>query len=305
MSTRCDLKRHRNREDRIRNLYLEANDMINPDLSFGVAQKAADYVTKKFLLSAYETSDDAYWQRHGTRSGWQSLGGIIEYLPHFLAITDEGDRPVYLFMLRAAPNLDLKRVKIKIKVRKAGEIHEQTICVDRLGRVPVRKALDEIPLRPKPSSKQGRKLGNVYIKLVEALDGDGVDLVAGAKIASIFSPGRIESANHRFAKRWGQYWNVDEINIEKNDFKTHCYRRLVQSAGQLWRPLRGRRVAYSIMTSDLGLSVAFWSQNLFDAKGLRASMSDVVSQHKSMKRDRIGVVDDSGDASCARTAVSA
>ncbi len=278
--------------------------MIHFDLSFGAAQKAADHVSKKFFLSAYETSDNAYWRRHGIRSGWQTLGGIVEYLPRFLAVTEDDDTPVYLFTLRAAPNLDLKRVTLKIKVRKSGEIHQQTITVDGLCRIPVRKALNGIPLKPKPSSTRGSKLGNVYIKLIEAVNGDGVDLVAGSKVADIFSPERMESPNHRFAKRWGQYWNIDEINLDKNNFKTHCYRQLVQSAGQLWRPLRGRRLIYSIMTGRLGLSLVFWSQNLFDAKGMRDSMSDVVSHQKSMKRDLAGKAAGLSNAPCSETAVS-
>ena len=278
--------------------------MTHFDLSFGVAQKAANYVSKKFFLSAYEASDNAYWQRHGIPSEWQSLGEIVEYVPRFLATAEGDDTPVYLFMLRAAPNLDLKRVKLKIKVRKSGEIHQQTITVDSLCRIPVRMALDDIPLKPKPSSSRGCKLGNVYIKLVEAVNGDGVDLVAGSKIADIFTPDRMEAPNHRFAKRWGQYWNIDEINLEKNNFKTYCYRRLVQSAGQLWRPLRGRRLVYSIMTGRLGLSLVFWSQNVFDARGIRDAMSDAVTFQKSMKRDFVTNAAGSRNPSCAETVVS-
>ena len=280
--------------------------MIDLNVSPGLAQKIAGCFTKKFFLSAYEVSDDAYWQRHGTERGWQSLGGVIEYLPEFLAVTQDDDVPVYLMTFRAAPNVDLKRVRIKIKARKSGDTHQQEMSIDRLCRTPVRKALTEIPLRPKPSNgAQGRKLGNVYIKLVEAVDSDGVDLAKGKKIADIFIPTRKDSTHQRYAKRWGQYWNVDEINLQKHNLKSRWYRRLVQSAGQLWRPLRGRRAAYWILTSRLGLSVAFWSQNLFDARGIQASVAHVEDHRRSSQRDRVDAAGASRTAPYSETAVSA
>ena len=247
--------------------------MINVSISPRVIDGILGWFTKKLFLSAYQASDDAHWQRQGTHGSWQSLGGVVEYLPDFLAITQDEEDPVYLLTLRAAPNVDLKRVTVRIKASKAGGIHQQDISVDRLCSIPVRKAITEIPLKPKRSNTtQGHKLGNVYIKLVEAVDNNGFDWVKGRKVAEIFSPTYMGSAHHRYAKRWGRYWNIDEINLAKHQLKTGYYRKLVQSAGQLWRPLRGRRVAYSILASDYGLCLAFWSRNLFGAKGIHASI---------------------------------
>ena len=228
-------------------------------------------LTRRLFLEAYEVSDDTFWRQQAEPHRWRSLGGLVEFADDFLAVAQEEDESVYLATFRAAAHADLKCVVLKIKVKKHGAIHEQRIHLDRLTTVPVRKALDGLPLRPKRAkSNRGAKLGDVYIKLVTAIDSDGVDLVGQQKIATIFGPTCTFSSVHRYARRWGQYWNVDEINRAKQLIKNDWYRRLVQSVGQLWRPLRLRRTAYWLLTNPLALSVTFWSHNLLHARGLRA-----------------------------------
>ncbi len=239
-----------------------------------IAQSVADVVTRRLFLAAYEVSDDAYWRNCATRHEWRSLGGIIEFSPDFLAVSDERSTPVYLMSIRAASNTDLKRVSIKVKAKKSGVIHEHQITQDSLCGVPVRKALSSIPLKPKSSKgADWHKLGDIYIKLSEAIDSDGVDLVKGKKIADIFPSTGTDSAPHSQVERWGQYWNIDAINVRKDDIKTRYYRELVQSARQLGRPLTLRRMGYRLLTGRLGLAVAFWSQNLWNAEDLRISIS--------------------------------
>ena len=193
----------------------------------------------------------------------------------------------YLMALRAAPNVDLRRVTLKVKVKKSGDIYQQEITIDRLRRIPVRKALTGIPLKPRPKkSVQGRRLGKMYIKVVRAVDGDGVDLIGSRKLTDIFESSYSESPLHCYVGRWGQYWNIDQINLEKQKLRTRCYRRLVQSAGQLWRPLSGRRSLYRILTCDLGLSLAFWSRNLCKAKAIGDATARRGPRAKMLGTDR-------------------
>lgn len=249
----------------------------------GIVQQATDWFTKQLFLDAYEAADDAFWRRDNAPYRWLRLGGLIEYSGDFLAIAQDGGTPVYLAMFRAAPHVDLKHVTIKIKVKKAGAIHAQQISIDELTSTPIRKALNGIPLIPKRSrSTQGAKLGDVYIKLVCAIDSDGIDLVQGRKIATIFSPTCTVSALQRYAKRWGQYWNVDEMNVAKQLIKNLWYRRLVQSVGQLWRPLRLRRSAFCLLSNPLALSLNFWSDNLCTARALRAAIATGARQRKDV-----------------------
>lgn len=227
-------------------------------------------LTRRLFLQAYEVSDDMFWRREGMPHHWRSLGGLVEFADDFLAVAQENGDSDYLATFRAATHADLKHVILKIKVKKRGQIYEQRIRLDRLTTVPVRKALNDLPLRPKwAKTTRGAKLGDVYIKLVAAIDSDGVDLVGERKIATIFGPTCTFSSLHRYAKRWGQYWNIDEINRAKQRLKNDLYRSLVQSVGQLWRPLRLRRTAYWLLTNPFALSVAFWSSNVVDAQGLR------------------------------------
>ena len=238
-----------------------------------VAQAAADTLTKKLFLSVYETCDDAFWRRHSNRCEWQSLGGIIEYTPDLLAVPGERAAPIYVIAIRAASNTDLERVAIRIKTRKSGVIHQQEIMLNKLCSDPVRKALSAIPLKPKLSIDAGwHKLGEIYINLVEAVNCDGVDLAKDKKIAHIFRSTGTDLVLHNQVERWGQYWNLDEITVEKRNIKTRCYRELVQSAKNLGRPMTLRRTAYRLLTNHIGLNLIFWSQNLWNAKGIRTSI---------------------------------
>lgn len=251
-----------------------------------IAQSSADFVTRRLFLAAYEVSDDAYWRNYATRQEWRSLGGIVEFSPDFLAVSGERSSPVYLISIRAASNTHLKRVSIKVKAKKSGVIHEQQITQDGLCDIPVRKALSSIPLKPKSSKgTDWHKLGDIYIKLSAAIDSDGVDRVDGKKVADIFPSTGTDSAPHSQVERWGQYWNVDVINAEKDDIKTGYYRELVQSARQLGRPLTMRRMVYRLLTGRLGLALTFWSQNLWNAKGMKLSISRAAAGRQAM-RDR-------------------
>jgi hypothetical protein len=253
------------------------------------SQFPADLLTKKLFLAAYEASDDAYWRNHETQCEWRSLNGIIEYTPDLLAVTGEQATPTYLIAIRASSDTYLERVVIKVKAKKSGVIHQQEITQSQLYGTPVCKALTAIPLKPK-SSKGGdwQKLGDLYIKLAEAVDCDGVDLVKGKKIADIFASTSTDIVAHCQVERWGQYWNTDEINVEKENIRTGYYRELVQSAKKLGRPLTMRRMAYRLLTSPLGLTLTFWSENLWSAKGIRDSVAQTdvngrLIRHKNSK----------------------
>jgi len=262
-----------------------------------VARAPADRLTKKMFLAAYEASDDAYWRRHATQCEWRSLDGIIEYSPDLLAVPGEGTAPVYLITIRATSNTDLERVAIKVKAKKSGIIHQQEITQNQLCGTPVRKALTAIPLKPKSSKvADWHRLGDIYIKLSEAVDCNGVDLVKGKKIANIFPSTSTDSAPHGQVERWGQYWNVDEINVEKENIKTRCYRELVQSAKQLGRPLTMRRTAYRLLTSQVGLALKFWSQNLWNAEGIRASIARAEANHLPIRSEKSKTATASGNS---------
>ncbi len=239
-----------------------------------LARDSADRLTRLLLLSAYEASDDAYWASQTTRHGWRSLGGVVEYCPDLMAVRQDGGTPVYLLVLRAAPNTELERLTIKLKVKKSGQIHQQRIPIRRLSTVPVRIALSGLPLKPRASyAASGRRFGDIYIKLEQAIDNYGADPVAGRKIAEIFAPGCMHLPPLSYVERWGQYWNIDAINREKERLKTRLYRRLIQSAGKLWRPLRVRRAAHRVLTNRFGLSLVFWSRNLVYARAIRDAIA--------------------------------
>ena len=238
------------------------------------AQVAAGSLTKKLFFAGYQASDEAYWQRHAAQFEWRSLGGIIEYTTDLLAVPGKRAAAVHLIAIRATPDAELRRVIIKVKAKKSGIIHQQKITLNKLSSFPVRKALTAIPFKPKSlESGEWHRLGNIYIKLVEAVDYNGVDLAKGKKIADIFPSTGTDALPDSHIERWGQYWNIDEINAEKENIKTRCYRELVQSARKRGRRLTFRKAAYRLLTSRLGMFLTFWSQNLWNAEGIRIAIA--------------------------------
>ena len=191
--------------------------------------------------------------------------------------------PVYLISIRAASNVRLEQVTIKVKVKKSGFIHQQEITQRHLCDTPVRKALTSIPLKPKLSEGVDRlRLGDIYIRLSKAVDSEGVDMTKGKKIADIFPATGTNSGPHNQVENWGQHWNIEAINLYKDDIKARYYRELVHAARKLGRPLTMRKLAYRLVTGNLGLNLVFWSQNLWDAKGLRASIARAETPERPM-----------------------
>ena len=232
------------------------------------------WATKKLFLAAYEASDADYWQRRQKEGNWLSLGGILEYDTEVMAAAQEGQAPICLMTLRAASRLELQHATVKIKFKRSGVVCQQILRIDHFGELPVRKALRGIPVRLSATQKiSGRRFGDVYIKLTEAVTHGGIDLASGRKVARIFRPTATDVPLHHYARRWGQYWNICAIHREQEELRDQWFRKLVLPAKQLWRPLRSRRAAFRLMTNPISLSLAFWLQNLFDAEQFRCSLA--------------------------------
>ena len=240
----------------------------------GLMEATTNPLARKLFLPAYKASDERYWQRRLSECQWRSLGNIIEYSPDFFSATGKGKYPVLLIAIRSKTDTHLKRLTIKVKAKKSGVLYSQSIRQSHLDRVPVRKAVTVLPLQSQEQNATGRhKLGDFYIKLEEAVDGSGVDLINGKKIAEIFSASVEDAGVENDVRFLDQYWNVDAIDHEKENIRTHHYRRLVHSARQNGRSLALRRMAYRLVSSRLGLSLAFWHQNLGSAGRMRESMT--------------------------------
>ena len=252
-------------------------DRSNASKSF---KKPVDWLTKSLFLSAYEASDAFFWKHHGSHGRWRNLGGLLEYDPKFIAVTPAGAPPACLVSLRAVSCATFKRVVLVIKVKRSGVILQEKLCLENLGSQPVRKALSIVSQRPsRPSGDLTRKFGEVYIKLVEAVDEEGVDLANGEKIGDIFRPTCTDSPYQPYVKRWDQYWNIEEFNAEKQKLKNHWFQKLVKPAGQLGRPLTARRTVFRLLTNELALSLKFWSQNLFHARQIRGSLERSIREN--------------------------
>lgn len=240
------------------------------DLVRESAETASAVLTKKLFHDAYKVSDEAYWRSHAEQHEWRSLGGIIEYSPNLLAMPRDGRPPEFVILLRTTSQTALRRLTLKIKVKKSGTIVEQIIRLEHLDQVPARKALSAITAKADSSTTVGRyRLGDVYMKLVEAIDIDGIDRRNGRRIADIFPATASNSEADHDRLRWGQYWNVDLIDFEKENIRSHLYHDLVYSARKLGRPLTARRIAYRLLTSGPALNGTFWTRNLFNATGMR------------------------------------
>jgi hypothetical protein len=250
-----------------------AGTMVDRNHASPIFRRPLDWLTKRLFLSAYEASDAFFWRHHGSHGRWRDLGGLLEYDPKFISLKPTGAPAVCLVSLRATGGATFKRVVLMIKVKRSGVILQERLCLDGLGSQPVRKALSIVSQRPdRPSGNPTRKLGEVYIKLVEAIDGEGADLANGKKIGEIFRPTCTDSPYQPYVRRWNRFWNIEEFNAEKQKLKNLWFQRLVKPAGQLGRPLTARRTVFRLLTNELALSLQFWSQNLSHARQLRGSL---------------------------------
>jgi hypothetical protein len=227
---------------------------------------------KRLFLAAYQASDRRYWEHRESRSDWHRVGAAVEYDSQLIAVRADAGSPVCLMNLRTVTGLELRCVKLKVVAKTAGVIYQDTIVIERLGHMPVTKALTGIPLPVDADRIRASRLGGeIYIKVVSAVGHDGSDLVAGKKMADRFRPTLRECPNDEYVECCDQYWNIDEIHHEKQNLRHQWFKKILQPAGQLWRPLTVRRIVFWAFTNACALELGFWSKNLFNAKQIRSS----------------------------------
>jgi hypothetical protein len=138
----------------------------------------------------------------------------------------------------------------------------------------VLKTLPGIPWVPalRRSDRTASPKGSLYIKLLEAVDANGRRVAKLKMPSEIFRPAWTETPPFDLKERWGQCWNMELMEKDRQRLMNQWYSKLVKPAGQLWRPLTFRRALYALMTKGPAMSLAFWSRNIVCAKGLRASV---------------------------------
>lgn len=240
-----------------------------------VLNQLSESIERRLFLAAYRASNTAHWLRQPEHAGWRPLGRLIEYDTQMMTLDSDDGEPLCLLNLRSRRGHSYDRVTLKISVKKAGTIHQDTVTVRQLDRSPATVALPALPVKRGPSGRpHSRPFADVFIKLVSVIDHKGEEFVTGKKIADIFRPSFSDCRADQFVVRWGRCWNTVEIERQKQELRNRWFLRLVKSAGQLWRPLTLRRAAFRILASPPALALTFWSRNLFDGRGLRSALAE-------------------------------
>ena len=213
------------------------------------------------FLANYQRSDADYWQQHRWAGQWRPLGRLLMYRSVLIGMRSDATM-MLLFTLQATQGWKLKLARLELTIKRNGNINRQMLVVRNLEDKAATVALQDIMIDMGPLEPLERaSMGQVLIKLLELRDSEGND-VLGRKKVTLFKP-MIEIYNGREFKRLrGKYWNVELIRAEKHRLKNEWYRRLVKPAGQLWRPLRVRRVLYRIVTNEWALSIQYWMRIL-------------------------------------------
>jgi hypothetical protein len=233
--------------------------MLQQSPTIRIAQRLGRHLMRRLYEPTYAAADARYWQGRPDLRVWDRLGDHIEMARELVAVELSDGGPVYLLSLRGTGDRVLRGVALKLKVKKRGELFTQTIEVGRLGVQPLHIALTDIPLRPKRlEHNRNSRLGDLYVKLVDAIDPELGSLVDGRRIATILHPSCSVAVADHFVQRWGRCWNIDAIERVQAQVRVSWYHRIVQSAGQLWRPLRARRLLYHLLANPLALTVQFW-----------------------------------------------
>jgi len=241
---------------------------------FSPSRILSSALSKRFFLDAFQVSDRHYWQREASKASWKDLRGFIEYDMRVISAPMPNGKSKLLVAVRAVRGRRFKRVKLSIAAKHQGVIYRDTLEIHNLTEEPRLVGLPDIC--PKLDRK-GRDhalpvSGSLFIKLAEAVNSYDVSVDGFKKTAEIFRPVVVKAQRGEFVYRWGRYWNTALIEKEKQNIKSRSYFRVVKSAGQLWRPLRLRRVLHELLTIRPLLSLAFWNENLGTANHLRNSL---------------------------------
>ena len=234
-----------------------------------------DWLMQRLLADAYRVSTQHYWQQQCAAAAyWRTLGDLVEYDTRLMSLSTNDQAPVPVIAVQAAPGRRYRRIKLLVVAKHAGKVYRDTLTIRGLGETPVLKGLPGIPW-VSPLRRTGKKTnpkGSLYIKLLEAVDVSGHRFAKLKMPSEIFRPTWAETPPYDLMERWGQCWNMELMEKDRQRLTNQWYSKLVKPAGQLWRPLTFRRALYGLLTKGPAMSLAFWSRNLICAKRLRASV---------------------------------
>ena len=249
-------------------------------------KKPLVWLSQKCFLAAYDSSNAHYWKCKGARARWRRLGGLIECDAELIRLTSDTGTPRYLLAIRAAPGTPLRRVEIIVKVKNSRTNRKTRIVIKDLGQAPATIELPSLTSEAISSDDNAvEPYEAIYLLLVEAISVKGAHLAIGEKIVGRLTPIYPDSSTDEFVAHWGRYWHVGRINEEKHRLKSYLFLKIVMSAGQLWRPLTGRRVIFQLLANKFALSLAFWSRNLVSARQMSNALLAGEEHHSSMAAD--------------------
>jgi len=256
---------------------------VDFSLPLGLLKKPLYWATKKLFLSAYQASDEYYWQHNGLGVSWRPLGPHLEYDTHLASIFSNEKTPLSYISIRAREGVVFKKATVKFAAKGHVVSYQDTIVLYDIGQTPIIKALPSIPLKSLWVARGGIRspYEDVKIEVIDLYGADGTNLAEGRRIADSFAPTYTEILNSEFVERWGYWWNVDEINWQKQQGRESIYMKFLFHIDRPWHPLQAwhpRRVLFMVLANKFSLSLIFWSQNLIHGKKIRNAIAKEQSE---------------------------
>jgi hypothetical protein len=251
---------------------------VDFSLPWGLLKKPFDWATKKLFLSAYQASDEYYWQHSGLGVHWRPLGPHLEYDTHLASIFSNEKTPLSYIAIRAKEGAVFKKATVKFAAKGPVVDYQDTIVLYDIGKTPTIKALPSIPLKSLWVARGGVRTPykDIEIEVIDLYRADGSNVAEGIHFADSFIPTYTELLNSEFVKRWGYWWNVDEINWQKKIVRELIYMKFLFAADRPWRPLSSwhpKRVLFVVLVNAFTLSLVFWSRNLVHGRQIRSAIA--------------------------------
>lgn len=230
------------------------------------------WVTKKLFYEAYKASHDCALRRYRLGSHWKKLGEHVEYDTFLNFIRSNEDHS--LMAVRSTDEKGLRKVKINIKVNGSGVDYQDTIEIFNLGNEPTMKMLPNIPKKELWVEDDGiySRYKDVYTEIVELVDQNGENLLFG-EVRDHFKITHTECLNYKIVYRWGRYWNLDELEFEKNNLALK-YEKYLIFPYCYGEPRYFAKWYFQFHASSLVVAAKFWSRNLICGKQIKRAIAE-------------------------------
>ncbi|MFT2790338.1 hypothetical protein ACMV5I_09715 [Serratia sp. T13T92] len=254
---------------------------MEPSIPIGfLVNPVITWLSKFFFYETYLISNEYYLKQRSFLQDWENLTPEIEVSVHQASIFDNDSPPFSKVAIRTSDkNHVIKCVEIIVEAKALSntyqnETYQNKISAYNITNTPTILVTPSIPIRELHHTKERGYYFSYHDFSICLLNTTSKTvIIKNEKQYSVnykYSFYNDDLLNSRFVKRWGMYWNMDEIDFTIKRLKDFLYYHLVQIHHFYPKgykiPFKSRLRYYFIST--VGKSIYFiiskkWFLNLF------------------------------------------